>query len=194
MAVPAAADSRSAMCADAATDRIASLVCQLSLYVKTDRTSGAELLDALPAGKKGAEMIWDLDAIADAGAVDKHFPLLFAPKGPAYKLIDELFVLALDDRETAMAKYLQIVGAASAAGAQYTDLQIKILVRESPILVVKHWDILRQYQPRLRKLLAELNAELAAADMNKVRQGIASSCTKDNLDCPEIQKFFGRPQ
>jgi len=35
---------------------------------------------------------------------------------------------------------------------------------------------------------------LAAADMNKVRQGIASSCTKDNLDCPEIQKFFGRPQ
>ena len=194
MAVPAAAESRSAMCADAATDRIGSLVCQLSLYVKTERTSGAELLDALPASKKGAEMIWDLDAIADAGAVDKHFPPLFAPKGPAYKLIDELFVLALDDRETAMPKYLQIVGAASAAGMQYTDSQIKILLRESPILVVKHWEILRQYQPKLRKLLAELTAELSAQDINKLRQGIASSCTKDNLDCPEIQKFFGRPQ
>jgi hypothetical protein len=194
MTLPAAADSRSAMCAEAASDRIGSLVCQLSLYIKSDRTSGAELLDALPAGKKGAEMIWDLDAIADAGTVDKHFPPLFVPKGPAYKLIDELFVLALDDRDTAMAKYLQIVGAASAAGSQHTDSQIKILLRESPILVVKHWAVLRQYQPRLRKLLAELTAELSAPDMNKMRQGIASSCTKDNLDCPEIQKFFGRPQ
>jgi hypothetical protein len=194
MAVPMSADSRSAMCADAVTDRIGSLTCQLALYTKTDRTSGAELLDALPAGKKGGEIVWDLDVIADAGTPDKHFPPLFAPKGPAYKLIDELFVLALDDRETAMAKYFQIVGAASAAGTQYTDSQIKILLRESPILVVKHWEILRQYQPKLRKLLVELTAELGAADMNKLRHGIASSCTKDNLDCPEIQKFFGRPQ
>uniref|UniRef100_Q022L2 Secreted protein n=1 Tax=Solibacter usitatus (strain Ellin6076) TaxID=234267 RepID=Q022L2_SOLUE len=194
MALPAAADSRSAMCADASSDRLGSLTCQLSLYVKTDRTSGAELLDALPASKKGAEMIWDLDAIADAGVVDKHFPPLFAPKGPAYKLIDEVFVLALDDRETAIAKYFHIVGAATGAGTQYTDSQIKILLRESPILVVKHWDILRQYQPKLKKLLAELAAELSAPDMNKVRQGIAGSCTRDNLDCPEIQKFFGRPQ
>jgi hypothetical protein len=192
--VPVDVDARPAMCAEAAGDRLGSLVCQLSLYVKTDRASGAELLDALPASKKGAEMIWDLDAIADAGAVDKHFPPLFAPKGPAYKLIDEVFVLALDDRETAMAKYFHIVGAATEAGAQYTDLQVKLLLRESPVLVVKHWDVLRQYQPKLKKLLAELSSELGVPGMNKLRQGIAGSCTRDNLDCPEIQKFFGRPQ
>jgi hypothetical protein len=46
----------------------------------------------------------------------------------------------------------------------------------------------------LKKLFAELSTELSALELNKVRQGIAGACTKDNLDCPEILKFFGRPQ
>jgi hypothetical protein len=62
------------------------------------------------------------------------------------------------------------------------------------MLIVKHWEVLRQYQPKLKKLLAELSTELTGAEMNKIRQGIAGFCTKDVLDCPEIQKFFGRPQ
>ena len=147
-------------------------------------------MDALPAGKKGAELLWDLDSIATSGAPDKRFPALFAPKGPAYKLIDEVFVLALDDRETAMSKYFHIAGAAAGPAVPYTDTQIKLLLRESPTLVVKQWQVLRQYQPRLKKLLAELGSP----EMNKLRQGISGVCTKDNLDCPEILKFFGRPQ
>lgn len=194
LTVPADHDGGRSMCREAVGDRIGSLVCQVALYVKTNRTAGTELLDALPAGKKGAEMIWDLDTIGDAGAVERRFPPLFAPRGPAYKIIDELFVLALDNRETAMSKYFQIVGAASGAGTQHTDTQIKILLRESPMLVVKHWAVLRQYQPKLKTLLGELFTELSNPEMNKVRQGITNSCGKDNLDCPEIQKFFARVQ
>jgi hypothetical protein len=189
-AVPADADAGRSMCKEAAADRIGSLVCQVALYIKTRRTAGKELLDALPASKKGAEIIWDLDAIAAAGVEGSPFPAFFAPKGPAFKIIDEVFMLALDNRETAMAKYLHIVGAASGAGTQYTDSQIKILLRESPALVVEHWAVIRQYQPVLKKLMAELSG----MEMKKVRQGIASSCNKDNLDCPEILKFFGQPE
>ena len=93
-----------------------------------------------------------------------------------------------------MAKYFHIVGAASGAGTQYTDAQIKILLRESPALLVEHWAVIRQYQPVLKKLMAELSKELSAAEMKKIRQGIAGFCNKDNLDCPEILKFFGQPE
>ena len=104
----------------------------------------------------------------------------------------KFFMLALDDRETAMAKYFHIVGAASGAGTQHTDAQIKILLRESPALVVEHWAVIRQYQPVLKRVMADLSRELSAAEMKKVRQGIAVFCNKDNLDCPEISRFFGR--
>jgi hypothetical protein len=192
--VPADDEGKRAMCPDVATDRIGSAVCQVTVYLKSNRATATEFLDSLPAARKGADMIWDLETIANAGAPDNRFPALFSPKGPAYKIIDELFVLALDDRDTAMAKYFHIAGAAAGPGAEYTDAQIKVLLRESPVLVVKHWATLRQYQPKLKKLLADLSAQLSAAEMNKLRQGIAGSCTKDNLDCPEILKFFGRPQ
>ena len=193
-AVPADEDGGRSMCKEAAADRVGALVCQVALYVKTDRTAGKELLDAMPASKKGAELIWDLDAIAAAGVEGNRFPAFFAPKGPAFKIIDEVFVLALDNRETAMAKYFHIVGAASGAGAQYTDAQIKILLRESPALVVEHWAVIRQYQPVLKKVMAELSRELSGPEMKKVRQGIAGFCNKDNLDCPEILKFVGQPE
>ena len=193
-AVPADEEAGRSMCKEAAADRISALACQVTLYVKSGRTAGKELLDALPASKKGAEIIWDLDAIAAAGVEGDRFPAFFAPKGPAFKIIDEVFMLALDNRDTAMMKYFHIVGAASGAGAQYTDTQIKILLRESPALVVEHWAVIRQYQPVLKKVMAELSRELSGPGMKKVRQGIASACNKDNLDCPEIQKFFGLPQ
>jgi hypothetical protein len=193
-AVPTDEDGGRSICKQAAADRIGALACQVTLYVKTGRTAGKELLDALPASKKGAEIIWDLDAIATAGVESNRFPSFFAPQGPAFKIIDEVFMLALDNRETAMAKYFHIVGAASGAGAQYTDSQIKVLLRESPALVVEHWAVIRQYQPVLKKVVAELLSELSAQEMKKVRQGIAGVCNKDNLDCPEIQKFFGLPE
>jgi hypothetical protein len=193
-AVPAGEDGVRSMCKEAAADRIGLMVCQVALYVKTNRTAGTELLDALPASKKGAEIVWDLDAIATTGAGEQRFPTLFAPRGPAFRIIDEVFMLALDDRETAMAKYFHMVGSATGAGLQYTDAQVKILLRESPALVVKHWAVLRQHQPTLKRLLAEFSKELPGSEMNKIRQGVAGFCTKDNLDCPEIQKVVGRPE
>jgi hypothetical protein len=193
-ALPAGEDGGSLLCKEAGADRVAALVCQLALYIKSGRTGAKELIDVLPATKKGAKIIWDLEAIAEAGAKRDRAPAIFLPKGPAYKIVDELFVLVLDDRDTAAAKYFHIAGAASGSGARYADSQIKILLREAPAVVVKQWEFLRQYQPKVKKLLAELAAELPAAEMKKLRQGIAGFCTKDNLDCPEILKVFGRPE
>ena len=194
-AVPSGENGASWLCKGAAADRLAAVVCQVALYIKTGRTGAKELIDALPTSRKGAEMIWDLDAIAEAGAKpNRIIPTIFLPKGPAYSIVDELFVLVLDDRDTAAAKYFHIAGAAAGPGARYVDSQIKILLREAPAVVVKHWQVLRQYQPKIKTVLAELAAELPAADMKKLRQGIAGFCTRDNLDCPEIRKVFGRPE
>jgi hypothetical protein len=190
--LPAGEDGASSLCKGSGADRLAALVCQVALYIKSGRTGAKELIDVLPTSKKGAVMIWDLEAIARANAKRYAVPGIFLPKGPAYKIVDELFVLVLDDKEAAAVKYFHIAGTASGSGARYVDAQIKILLRESPAIVVKHWEVLRQYQPKVKKLLGELAAELPAAEMNKLRQGIDGFCSRDNLDCPEILKLFGR--
>jgi hypothetical protein len=174
-------------------DRLASVVCRTALYLKSGRTGDKEFVDALPAGRKGAELVWDLKEIA--GPADRQSGAgLFLPEGPAYKLIDELFLLVLDDRESAAAKYFNIAAYASADGARHMDDQIKILLREAPSVVVKKWVILRQYQPKLKKLLAEMTASLPKAELQKMRQGLGAFCSKDNPDCPEISKLFGKPE
>jgi hypothetical protein len=72
------------------------------------------------------------------------------------------------------------------------DEQIKVLLQESPAVVVKQWEFLRQLQPKLKKLLAEMVASLPPEEIRKMRQGVARVCPKDNLDCPEILKLIGR--
>jgi len=190
--VPEAESDALLMCREADADRLGSLVCQLALYLKTNRTRGSAFLDAVPPGKKGAELIWDLETITGATASETHFPTLFSPQGAAFKLIDELFVLALDDRDTAISKYFHIASEAPAPAIPHTDAQIKILLRESPGLIVKQWQVVRQYQPLLRRILSNLSEELGPEEMNKLRMGIEGFCSKDYLDCPEIKRFFGR--
>jgi hypothetical protein len=176
-------------CRDVEADRIASLACRTAVYLKSGRTEAKEFLDSLPNNKKAAEVIWDLDSIAghqdDSGSI-------FLPHGPAYKLIDELFLLLLDDKETAAAKYLMISGLATGDAAHHTDEQIKLLMRESPAVVVKRWMVFRQYQPRLKKVLADMTSSLPASEMQKLRKSFGAFCSKDNPDCPEIARLLGK--
>jgi hypothetical protein len=170
-------ESLQARCKQSEGDRIGHLVCRTTLYLKGERTGGKEFLDAVPAGKRGAEMVWDLAEISGPSAT---------------KLIDELFLLVLDDRETAAAKYFNLAASATGAGAPHVDEQVKLLLRESPAVVVKRWMVLRQYQPMLKKLIADMSASLPPAEMQRLRKGLAVFCAKDNPDCPEIVKVFGR--
>src|SRR4051794_18925039 len=55
-AIPAGDADGSSLCKAAAPDRMATLACQVALYIKTGRTSPKELIDILPATKKGAEI------------------------------------------------------------------------------------------------------------------------------------------
>lgn len=178
-------------CKESADDKVASLACQTVLYIKGGRMESKEFVDALP-GKKGAELVWELDAIAAAGPDKTPPPAIFLPKGPAYKLLDELFLLVLDGKAGAAGKYVAIAGVATGDGVRHTDDQFKVLLREAPAVVVQEWPVLRQYQARLKKLMAELASSLTAAEMQQMRRGLAGFCSKDNLDCPEILKVLGR--
>lgn len=193
-AAPPVEDDPGSFCKDAAGDRLAAVVCQTALYLKTGRSNPKELLDALPASRKNAEMIWDLETITGSGSPGNRQPAIFLPDGAAYKIVDELFVLVLDDKEMAAVKYFHIAGSAAGAAGRHIDAQIKILLRESPAVVVKEWAVLRQHQARLKKVMSELTGELPAAEMKRLRRGIGGFCTPDNLDCPEILKVFGRPE
>jgi hypothetical protein len=177
-----------AKCGEVQPDRIASLACQTAIYLKSGRTASKEFLDSLPA-KKGAEAIWDLDAIA--GRPDDA-ATIFLPNGPAYKLVDELFLLVLDDKETAAAKYLNVAALATGDAERHIDEQIKLLMRESPAVIVKRWMLFRQYQPKLKRVLADMMANLSAAEVQKMRKGFGAFCTKDNPDCPEIARLVGK--
>lgn len=177
-------------CREVESDRVASLACRTAVYLKSGRADGKEFLDALPAGKKGAELIWDLDAIA--GGPQDGSASIFLPNGPAYKLVDELFLLVLDDKETAAAKYLGVATLATGDAARHVDEQLKLLLRESPSVVVKRWMVFRQYQPKLKKLWADMTASMPAAEMQKTRKGLGAFCSKDNPDCPEIVRLFGK--
>ena len=180
-------------CRQVEGDRLASLVCRTALYLKSGRIDAKEFVDALPVGKKGAELVWDLEEIAGPPDQQPGGATLFQPGGPAYKLIDELFLLVLDDRESAAAKYFNFAANAPVEGSRHVDDQIKMLLRESPSVVVKKWVVLRQYQPKLKKVLADMTASLPKAELQKMRQGLNAFCSKDNPDCPEIVKLFGRP-
>jgi hypothetical protein len=165
-------------CADDAADPLALLACRGAIYLKSQRAANKEFLDGIPTGRRGAQMIWDLEAIA---------------ADQAYRLIDELFVLVLDGRDAAASKYFNLLSAATPTGERHMDDQIKILMRESPAVVVKEWPVLRRYQPKLKQLLSEMVAQLPEAELQKMRKELVGFCDADNLDCPEILKIFGRP-
>ncbi len=181
-------------CQEADADRIASLVCRTAVYVKSGRAEGKAFVDAIPAGKKAAEVMWDLETIAGSSMEKTALPEMFQPNGPAYKIMDELFLRVLDDTDNAAAKYFNIATSASADTARHFDDQMKFLLREAPSVAVKRWVVLRQYQPKLKKLLAEMTASLPPAELQKMRKGLTAFCSKDNPDCPEIFKLFGRPE
>ena len=57
-------------------------------------------------------MVWDLEEIVGATET-AQLGAIFKPEGPAIKLIDELFLLVLDGKESAAAKYFSIASAAT---------------------------------------------------------------------------------
>ncbi len=163
-------------CVDAAGDPLASLTCRGAAYLKGQRAANNEFLDAFPAGRRGAQMIWDLETIA---------------ADQAYKLLDELFLLVLDGRETAASKYFNLLETASGAGERRMEGQIKVLLQESPAVVVKEWEVLRKHQPKLKQIVSEMAAGLPESVLQKIRRDLVAFCPADNLDCPEIRKVFG---
>jgi hypothetical protein len=178
---------------DPAADRLGSLVCQGVRYLKNGRTGGKDFIEAFPNNRKAGEMLWDLEEIM--GPPEKAPVVsIFQPEGPVTRLIDELFLLVLDEKDSATARYLNIWATATGADAKHMDDQMKLLVRESPGVVIKEWPTVRQYQPAIKKLVAEMAATLPKAEMNRIRQQATAFCSKDNLDCPEILKLFGRPE
>ena len=174
-----------ACCEQAANDRAGALLCQLATYLTGGRTESKPFLDTFPSSRKDTAMLWDLDAIG--GAAGRG---LFPPKGPSYKLVDELFLLVLDERDQAIGKYFNLSSHATGETAKYMDDQIKIFLRESPAVVVSQWMELRRYRPKLKSLVQAMQKGASAAEWQKTTRAVRSFCLQDNPDCSDILKLY----
>ena len=172
-------------CDQAANDRAGALFCALSTYLYGGRTDRATFLDLFPGSKKETAALLDLDAIA-GGFGRRTYP----PKGPSYKLIDELFLLVMDERDAAMIKYFNLASHATGDVAGYMDDQIRIFLKEAPSAVVNQWLVLRRYRPRLKAAAQSLIARSSPAEMQSTVKAVRAFCDKSNPDCPDILKLY----
>jgi hypothetical protein len=173
-------------CDQASSDRAGALFCQLVTYLNSRRTESNAFLKAFPSSKKDISMLWTLDAIS-AGQGKNLFP----PRGPSYGLIDELFLLVLDEREQAISKYFNLSARATAEKARYMDDQIKLFLRESQFVVVDRWPLLRRYKPKLTSVFQTIVSESSHAEMQKIARAVRTFCERGNADCHEVRKLYG---
>jgi hypothetical protein len=175
-----------ACCDEANGDRAGALFCQLVTYRQGGRTNSAAFLKVFPSTKKETTMLWDLDAIAtDQGKS------MFPPRGPSYELIDELFLLVLDQHDQAIAKYFNLSTHTTGEKARYMDQQIKLFLQESQFVVIDRWPVLRRHKQKLNSVFRLIANESSAAEMQKITQAVKTFCDKANPDCPEIFKVYG---
>jgi hypothetical protein len=130
-------------------------------------------------------MLWDLNAISGPPGTS-----LFPPKGPSYKLVDELFLLVLDERDVAITKYFNLASHATGDEAAYMDGQIRVFLKEAPAVVVHQWLVLRRYRPRLKAAAQALLAASKPAEAQALGKVVRSFCDKSNPDCPDILKLY----
>jgi hypothetical protein len=175
-----------ACCDEATGDRAGALFCRIVTYLNGGRTDSAPFLKAFPGTKKETTMLWDLDAIAaDQGKS------MFPPRGPSYELIDELFLLVLDEHEQAISKYFNLSLHTTGEKARYMDNQIKLFLQESQFVVIDRWPILRRYKQKLNSVLGMIVNESSPAERQKITRAVQTFCEQANPDCPEILKLYG---
>jgi len=174
-----------ACCERASSDRAGALVCSLALYLNEDRKESAPFLEQFPSSRKETNMLWELNSIAGAAGT-KMFP----PKGPSYKLVDELFLLLMDERDTAINKYFNLAAHVGGEEAAYMDSQIQTFLKEAPSAVVHQWLVLRRYRPKLKSAAQAIVTSSSTADMLKLVKVVRSFCDKSNPDCPDILKLY----
>jgi hypothetical protein len=175
-----------ACCDEAKSDRAGALFCQLVTYLNGRRTESEPFLKAFPGSKKDVSMLWTLDEIA-AGQGKSLFP----PRGPSYQLIDELFLLVLDEHEEAISKYFNLAASATAETARHMDYQIKLFLSESQFVVVDRWPLLRRYRPKLTSVFQTIVSESSPADLQKIARAARVFCEKDNPYRHEVLKLYG---
>jgi hypothetical protein len=175
-----------ACCDDASSDRAGAIFCQLVTYVNSRRTESDAFLKVFPSSKKDVSMLWTLDAIA-AGQGKSMFP----PRGPSYTLIDELFLLVLDEHDEAISKYFNLSANATAEQARYMDDQIKLFLRESQFVVVDRWPLLRRYRPKLTSVFQTITSESSRAEMQRIVRAARMFCEKDIPYRQEILRLYG---
>jgi hypothetical protein len=172
-------------CEQASNDRAGALLCGLTTYLNGGRTDSTGFLELFPTTRKETAMLWELDALT--GDIGKT---LYPPQGPTRRLIDELFLLVMDERDVAITKYFNVATHATGDTANYMQGQMKTFLKEAPSAVVNQWLLLRRFRPRLKSAAQAMIAGSTPAEMQKVVKAVRAFCDAGNPDCPDILKLY----
>ncbi len=175
-------------CAEAASDRVGALSCQLAVYLAGGRVDRPTFLASFPTARKDALTLADLDSIASAAG--GSLPKAFQPKGPSYRFVDELFLLVLEGNEDAIVKYFALAGNASPDTARYMDEKLVTLLKEAPATVVGSWFQLRKHKAKFKSAAQAFTAAAPPAEVQLVVRAVHALCREDDPDCQEILKLF----
>ncbi len=179
-----------ACCAEIGEDRLASLACQLVSYLAGGRKTSAAFIEAFPAAKNEVSVLADLDAMSTAALQHgSEVPSAFLPKGPSFRFVDELFLLVLDGKEDAIAKYFTLAASSNGDMGRYIDQKLALMFRESPGAMVTNWFVLRKHRQKLKAVAQAMQEAATPQEQQRVINSIRAFCTKDDPDCQEILKL-----
>ncbi len=181
-----------ACCQAASADRLGALSCDLVKYVAGGRRAGPDFLSAVPGGKDLADL-WQLEQAASAASRSgASLPGPFLPNGPVAAYLGELFMLVLDGREEAIAKYFRLAEDLPKASAPLVDKQITLLFRESPSVLVMNWFLIRKHRETLRPAARAIREQSKPAEFTQILRAIRDLRPKNDPDCEEIVRLFGK--
>ncbi len=182
-----------ACCAAAAPDRVGALSCSFTAYIARGRVDSSGFLTAFPATAGEVSLLWDLDALVAAAAeAGVPMPEVFRAKKPSERLIEELFLLVLDDKEDAVARFFTMASAAPESAAPVVDSRIELMLREAPAVLVTNWLAVRKHRRKLQAVARSMRSRISAEERASLASRIEVFCgSRTDPYCREILSLVG---
>lgn len=171
-------------------DPFAAEVAALVAYLHGGRKDPRGLLASLPENNQQLAVFWNLDSVAISSRREgiSNLPGIPLPDGLAEKITDELLALTLKGNAAAAREYFYMYQNSDGGFAEFlADRSIK-LVRYHPDVVLRLWQAVRIYMPRLA---ADETAD--EDDTRMAGRSLRAACREHRYpSCPEALRIFHR--
>jgi hypothetical protein len=172
-------------------DPYATPVAGLVAYLHGGRGDPAAFIASLPTSGQQLAAFMGLDDMAtgDTPESPSSLPGISLPDGLAERITHELFELVLKDDFAGAREYFHLYAHADGGYAEYFEDQLSTLFLDHPEVVLRQWQALSPYVPRI---LLELSATTwSPSDRKRAVDSLASACHRYHYpSCPQALRIF----